>query len=158
MGYFVRPAEEGDAGAIGRLYLEVADEVVEREPTLRHVPGRDEVVRRYSQRASDPERAVLVATVDETVAGFADAVLVRTTDIGTYHSPGLDAYIEELIVAEPQRRHGLGRALVRAVEAWAKDSGARLVTLDTHFTNVAARDFYAALGYSEVGVLLHRTI
>ena len=47
---------------------------------------------------------------------------------------------------------------MRAVEAWAKDAGARIVTLDTHVTNQGARRMYSALGYREIGVVMAKDL
>jgi GNAT superfamily N-acetyltransferase len=101
--------------AIARLFLEVADEVVDREPSFRHVPDARFVERRYEDRVQGAERGVLVAVLDRTCVGFADAVLMRNSDAGTYHAPGLDVYVDELIVASEARRRGIGTSLMRAV-------------------------------------------
>jgi ribosomal protein S18 acetylase RimI-like enzyme len=53
---------------------------------------------------------------------------------------------------------GVASDLMRTLEAWAKDAGARAVLLDTHLTNADARSLYGALGYREVGVILLKEI
>ena len=158
MDAFVRRAALADVRAITRLYLDVASEVVDREPVFRHVPDPRLVERRYEDRVQDSDRAVLVAVVNEVCVGFVDTAFVRNTDAGTYHAPGLDAHVEELIVAADARRTGIGTSLMRAVEAWAKEAGARLMTLDTHLSNEAARRLYSALGYREIGVVIAREL
>jgi ribosomal protein S18 acetylase RimI-like enzyme len=150
----VRPAERSDARGIAALYLEVAAEVVDREPTFRHVPDVGAVERRYAARVDEAERAVLVAVVDQALVGFVDAVLNRHEDRGIYHAPGIDAYVEDLIVTGQHRRRGIGTKLMVAIEAWAEASTARLVRLDTHVTNDAARALYGEMGYRHVGVIL----
>jgi ribosomal protein S18 acetylase RimI-like enzyme len=150
----VRLAERSDAPAIAALYLEAAGDVVNREPTFRHVPDRSAVERRYAARAKEAEQTLLVAVVDQAVVGFADAVLNRHEDRGSYDAPGVDVYVEELIVTAHHRRRGIGTKLMDAVEAWAEARGARLVTLDTHVTNDAARALYGEMGYRDVGVIL----
>jgi ribosomal protein S18 acetylase RimI-like enzyme len=97
----VRPAESGDLPAITALYLDVADEVIPREPTFRRRPDASSVHRRYASRIDDAERAILVSVVDD---------------------------------------------------------GARMVTLDTHITNDAARALYTSMGYRQVGVILAKEI
>jgi len=47
-----------------------------------------------------------------------------------------------------------GTALIRAIEAWGRNAEARMIWLDTHLTNAAARGLYGAIGYREVGVEL----
>lgn len=154
----VRPAEPEDVPAIAQLYLEVAGEVVEREPSFRHLPDPGAVERRYASRITDRERCVLVAVVDDAVAGFADASLARHAEDGTYHAPGLDVHVEELIVTASRRRRGVGTSLMRAVEQWATNAGARIVMLETHVTNEAGLALYASIGYREVAVMLVKDI
>jgi ribosomal protein S18 acetylase RimI-like enzyme len=150
----VRRAESADVSAIVALYLEVEDEVVAREPTFRHAPDAAAVEARYLPRIDESDRLVMVADVDDVVVGFVDAILRRHLDAGTYHAPGIDAYVEELIVTSRHRRRGVGRALIQGVEARARDAGARMVVLDTHVTNTIARALYASMAYREFGVIL----
>lgn len=149
----VRAAEPEDVPAIVRLYLEIAEDVVEREPSFRRVPDAREVEQRYRSRIEEPDRAVQVAIADAAVVGYIDAVLQQHDDEGTYRRPGLDVYVEELVVTARRRRRGTGTALVRAVEAWARDAGAGMVWLDTHIANEAARALYTAIGYRDVGII-----
>jgi GNAT superfamily N-acetyltransferase len=154
----VRAAESEDVPAIVRLYLEIAEDVVAREPSFRRVPDAREVEQRYRSRIEEPGRAVKVAIADAAVVGYIDAVLQRHDDEGTYRRPGVDVYVEELVVTARRRRRGAGTALVRAVEAWARDAGAGMVWLDTHIANEAARALYTAIGYRDVGIILLREL
>lgn len=150
----IRAAAPDDVTTIARLYLEVADEVVAREPSFRHVPDASEVEHRYQSRVAEMDRTVLVAVSGDAVVGFVDASLQRQEGRGTYHRPGIDVYVDELIVTAPQRRRGVGTALVRAIEAWGGKAQARMIWLDTHLANEGARALYGAIGYREVGVEL----
>ena len=70
-----------------------------------------------------------------------------------------DGYIGELVVvADRASRHGIGRALIAAADAWARDHGLRNLTLHTGAFNTNARAFYAALGFAEEEVRLTRPI
>jgi GNAT superfamily N-acetyltransferase len=153
-GLTVRVAEPDDVRTIAGLYLEVAAEVVAREPTFRHVPDAGEVERRYQSRIGEEDREVLVAVSGDAVVGFVDASIQRHEGGGTYHRTGVDVYVEELIVTASQRRRGVGTALMRAIEAWGRNAEARMIWLDTHLTNAAARGLYGVIGYREVGVEL----
>ena len=150
----IRRATQSEVPAIAALYLEVAEEVVAREPALRHVPTSTEVERRYRSRIEDPGRSVLVAVMDGSVIGFADAGLQHHEDQGTYDRPGVYAYAEELIVTSAYRRRGAASALMQTLERWATKAGAQAILLDTHVTNAEARSLYQALGYREMGVIL----
>jgi aminoglycoside 6'-N-acetyltransferase I len=157
-GLTVRAARPNDVALIARLYLEVADEVVAREPSFRHVPDAGEVEHRYQSRIVEVDRAVLVAVSDDAVIGFVDASLQRHESGGTYQLPGIDVYVEELIVTASQRRRGVGTALMRAIEAWGGDAQARMIWLDTHLANEGSRALYGAIGYREVGVELAKEL
>jgi ribosomal protein S18 acetylase RimI-like enzyme len=150
----IRRATQSEVPSIASLYLEVAEEVVAREPALRRVPTSTEVERRYGSRIADPGRCVFVAVMDGSVIGFADAGLQHHEDRGTYDRPGIYAYAEEVIVTSAYRRRGAASALMRALERWATNAGARAILLDTHVTNAQARSLYQALGYREMGVIL----
>ncbi len=150
----IRRARRPDVAKIAALYLEVAEEVAAREPSLRQIPGRDAVERRYRSRVTADDRTVLVALADGSIVGFVDVALQRLEDAGAYDRPGVDGYIEELIVTSTRRRKGVATALMRAAEDWIRDRQGRAVFLDTHVTNAEARAFYSHKGYREVGVIL----
>jgi GNAT superfamily N-acetyltransferase len=81
----------------------------------------------------------------------------RSSDIrawAPYQRPGIDVYVEELIVTSSHRRRGAASALMRSIEAWGREDGARMVWLDTHLANEGARALYGAIGYREAGVEL----
>jgi GNAT superfamily N-acetyltransferase len=154
----IRPADPQDVPMITQLYLEFAPELIDRQPAFRQLPDRVGVERRYESRVQDPERAVMVADVGGSVVGFVDAARARSTDAGRYHAPGIDVFVEELTVTSAWQRRGVGTSLMRTVEEWAKDAGARIVTLDTHVSNEGARRLYSALGYREIGVVLAKDL
>ncbi len=57
------------------------------------------------------------------------------------------AHIITIDVIEPARRRGVGRALMDAVEDWAREQRFKAVALETAEHNLAAQKFYAARGY-----------
>jgi ribosomal protein S18 acetylase RimI-like enzyme len=98
------------------------------------------------------DRAVLVAVTDGTLVGFV------TVSQRRHFTGELDAYVGELVVAEEAQRRGVGRALMRAAETWARERGYRRMTLETGAANQTGRAFYAALGYAEEDVRLTRPL
>ena len=113
----VRRAESDDAPEIADLYLEIAAEVIAREPSLRHVSAVEGIAQRYQSRIADRNRGVFVALTDGAVVGFSDTVLHLHEDEATYHLPGVDGYVEELVVTAAYRRRGFASALIRAAAA-----------------------------------------
>lgn len=62
-----------------------------------------------------------------------------------------DVHVVRVGVEPARRREGHARRLLEALLEVAKDSGARLVTLEVRASNRAARALYGALGFDEVG-------
>jgi ribosomal-protein-alanine acetyltransferase len=86
-----------------------------------------------------PETEVIVARCGETIAGFA------------LMSFGEDEAHLLLLAVDPRlRRRGLGRMMIRWLEAEARTAGLRAVTLEVRAHNQLAREFYRRLGYHEV--------
>jgi GNAT superfamily N-acetyltransferase len=59
-----------------------------------------------------------------------------------------DCWLEDLYVRDAARRGGLGRALVEAVVARARERGCRRIELDVNEDNQAARALYEACGFT----------
>jgi len=62
------------------------------------------------------------------------------------------AEVQKLFVLSSQRRRGIGRTLMRAVEQVAHSGGRTLLVLDTRLGD-SAEQLYRTLGYCEVGVI-----
>ena len=81
---------------------------------------------------------------DETLraVGMATAQLVISTAEG---APS--AWVEDVVVREDWRGHGLGRALLDAVLDWARSQGAARAQLLADLDNAPALAFYERLGW-----------
>ena len=62
-------------------------------------------------------------------------------------SPKLECYLAELYVVPQHRGHGLGRALMDAAIALARERGADYMDLGTSEDDTAARALYESLGF-----------
>jgi aminoglycoside 6'-N-acetyltransferase I len=92
--------------------------------------------------------AVFVAErVDGGLCGFAEASLRPFAD-ACEEAPC--AYLEGLYVDEDVRRGGVARALVAAVEAWARDLGHHELGSDYLIDNAASAAWHAAHGFDVV--------
>ena len=80
---------------------------------------------------------LLGAYVDGELTGIVQYLYHRST-----WTPGNYCYLQDLFVAESGRNHGLGRALIEAVYAQARNAGASRVYWLTHETNETARALY----------------
>ncbi|HEX4649586.1 MAG TPA: GNAT family N-acetyltransferase [Steroidobacteraceae bacterium] len=87
-----------------------------------------------------PESVVLAARAGSALAGFA---IMRYADDS--------AHLNLLAVAPAHRRRGIARRLVAWLESTALTAGTFSIGLELRAGNAAARAFYAALGYRELG-------
>lgn len=60
------------------------------------------------------------------------------------------AYLEEWFVAADARRQGVGKALIAAAEAWARQNGYTELASDTTLDNDISLASHLALGFTEV--------
>jgi GNAT superfamily N-acetyltransferase len=96
-----------------------------------------------------PDSAVLVAEAD---GGELVGVLSAYLDLNSVRF-GLRCWIEDFAVGPSRRSAGIGKALMAAAKAWAKEHGATHLELDTGIARTSAQRFYereapTAKGYS----------
>jgi len=71
---------------------------------------------------------------------------------------GEDCNIEDVFVRADARGTGLGRALVSAAIARARERGCRRMELDTGADNAPAQGLYRSLGFQDHGIFMRRPI
>jgi RimJ/RimL family protein N-acetyltransferase len=141
----IRKAEAGDATSLVQLAETVG---AEQEGWLIAAGGWRSVSeeRRYLKAIRRHSyAAVLVAETDGRVVGRLS--IGRETHPASEHVADVG-----LMVAEGYRRRGIGRALMEAAEAWAREVGVRKIELHVFPHNEAALALYEHLGYRRVGV------
>ncbi|KRA95021.1 hypothetical protein ASD83_19545 [Devosia sp. Root685] len=90
----------------------------------------------------------LIARGDDGVAlGFIEAALRRDYVNGCKTSPV--AFLEGIFVKPEARGQGVARAMVAAVEAWAREQGCSEFASDTAPENFVSQDMHRALGFEE---------
>jgi len=87
----------------------------------------------------EPVHAVVAARGDRLV-GFSHYLFQRSTWLIAAR-----CYLQDLFVNPDERRGGVGRTLIAAVAAAAKEAGAANVYWNTHETNAVARRLYDAV-------------
>ncbi len=97
--------------------------------------------------------AVLVAERDGRVVGMVTAQLVISTAEG---APS--AWLEDLVVDAAERRGGVGRALVAALEARVRAMGATRLQLLADGENAPALAFYARGGWAATRLVCLRRV
>ena len=111
--------------------------------------GRGVLERSYREVVAtldDRDRLLFVAEEDEEILGMAQLVFSGATNAD--HR----AEVQRVGVAAQARGGGLGRQLMAAVEAAARQSGVTLLWLTTH-DGTDACAFYEAIGYTKMGTM-----
>jgi ribosomal protein S18 acetylase RimI-like enzyme len=96
----------------------------------------------------------LIAEVDGERAGF----LILLTDIPDDVTQREQAFVAFMAVAEPVRRTGIGKALMRNAETEARRLGLPHLSLMVSADNVGARGLYAGEGFVEERMLLTKAL
>ncbi|MGH8891642.1 MAG: GNAT family N-acetyltransferase, partial [Acidothermaceae bacterium] len=95
-----------------------------------------------------PSSRILLATMSGQVAGMA---MLTTVPLGAMNETAC-VQVEYTVVAEPFRRHGVGRALMGAAAAHAEEIGAEQITVTVSPMSREANRFYAQLGLTPLAV------
>jgi ribosomal protein S18 acetylase RimI-like enzyme len=153
----VREYRATDAPALKACIIELQDYERTIDPRLR--PGASMAAEYLAQtldRCRDFAGQILILECDGTVAGFV-AVLARMPFQELDDPPGEFALISDLVVLEPFRRRGYGRALLVAAERFARENGASELRLGVLSGNRSALALYRQAGFeSHLQVLAKR--
>ena len=138
----LREASSGDADGIHALAAELAGVVGDATPDF------GEVRSRLRELLEEPRARVLVAENGGEIVGV----------VSLWIKPDLahgDTVIEVpmLVVAESERRSGIGKLLLTGAQEIAAEHGASLIELVATTGNVTAREFYSSLGFVEADVV-----
>jgi ribosomal protein S18 acetylase RimI-like enzyme len=99
-------------------------------------PGRDELAEMVASHASD----VLIARLDGAIVG--------TLTLVTFRIPtGVRAWIEDVVVDDAARGHGVGDQLNRFALDLARRNGAKTVDLTSRPSREAANRLYQRIGF-----------
>jgi GNAT superfamily N-acetyltransferase len=132
-GYRVRRAVAADAAQIARLMDELG-----YPTTVAAIRGRLRAIYRR------PDDIILTAGINGRVVGAAH---LHTAEM--LHEPGRIGRVMALVVAERDRRLGVGRRLLTELELAARRQGCVKVEVTSGLLRDAAHSFYEALGYVE---------
>lgn len=101
--------------------------------------------------AAEPPLVVFVAVAGDAPIGFIELGL-RSVAEGCASSP--TPYVEGWYVRPAWQRRGVGRALMRAIEAWCRARGYTELGSDARADNRGSHVAHAALGFEEVETLV----
>ena len=119
------------------------------------------VARKYLQhllvQCAETDGRIFVAEHDKRVIGMV-CVFGKMTSNAVDEEAYDYAYVSDLVVLAADRHRGLGRALLRRAEEYARSQGARLLKIGVHAPNKVARDLYISDGFQERIVLLQKEL
>jgi aminoglycoside 6'-N-acetyltransferase I len=84
-------------------------------------------------------------STDRTIVGFLEVGLRSCADGCDPKYPV--GYVEGWYVAATHRRQGVGAALLRSAEDWARAQGCREMASDTQITNTLSQSVHESLGF-----------
>ena len=132
----IRQATAADAQAVFGLLLQFATS---------YQPSRARFDHTYPLLIVSPSAHLLVAEDDNGIQGY-----VYASDTPTLFANGPITEILELYVVESRRRQGIGKSLVNAVVAQARQSNSVEVTVPTRRAGL----FYQTIGFEPTAELL----
>jgi ribosomal protein S18 acetylase RimI-like enzyme len=146
--------------------VEAGDLLVERvlEATDELVEVMARLVPQLSTTAAAPDRAALEQMVSSPTTSLLVALLtsnpgeiVGSLTLVSYRIPtGLHAVIEDVVVDESARGHGVGAALVSEAVWIAREQGARHVSLTSRPSREAANRLYTRAGFVKRATNVYR--
>lgn len=144
----VRPAEERDADAIGRIQVEswraaYSDLLPEETIASFDVEARQQMWRAGLARTPHPGSATFVAVVDDRVVGF--------VTVGASQSGEGAGELYAIYVDPTSWGHGAGRALIVEAERALREHGFAHAVLWVLDGNERAERFYRAAGWVRDG-------
>src|SRR3954464_6944416 len=101
-------------------------------------------VSRVREEIAGGRATVLVADVDGRIAGYVFAAIEPESWKELRHEAGV---VHDLVVDEPDRRAGIGEALLRSAMDWFAGRGVRRVMLGTAPQNERAQRLFRRIGF-----------
>jgi GNAT superfamily N-acetyltransferase len=137
----IREASEADLPRLMQLLAQLG------EPSTR-APTREEAAALFARIQRSPNHRVYVAESGGGVVG-AYALLVMDS---LAHPERPAAVVEDVVVDDAHRRHGIGRAMMRHAIAQARLCGCFKLALSSNARRGDAHRFYENLGFERHGL------
>jgi diamine N-acetyltransferase len=100
----------------------------------------------FAEILHNEEAALFVAEHESTLVGLIRCNVMNIPQIAVL-VPRRFVLIHDMIVDETFRHQGVGQALMKRVDQWAREKGVKEVELGVWEFNVAARSLYEKMGY-----------
>ena len=148
--FTIRLGRRDDATEAARLWMQSAQEHTGHDRIYATAPGAERVMRRFlADLTSSSHSFLFIAELDGQTVGFISGELREGSP--TFRQKTW-ASVDDIFVEPDYRNRGMGRALLKSVEAWARERGADGISLQVAAANGRGRKFYGELGFREVSV------
>jgi ribosomal protein S18 acetylase RimI-like enzyme len=147
----IRKCNEKDKSAFIKLNLNFMKETMDENPywTSLKIPTEEEMENVFKEALSMPEHIMIfVSEVDDEVVGYANT----WTDYSIW-SRGKILTVDDLYIAAPYRRNGIGEKMMEYLIEFTKQNGYRRVQLHAELTNDRAHSLYRKLGFVEEDIM-----
>lgn len=133
----IRPARRGEEPRLIAAYEWLFEPPGSRPPAW----DAERASAALAEAIDSPDAEILVAEAGGELAGFCSIYLdLRSVRFGRR------AWVEDLAVEPERRSQGVGRALLDAAKAWAREHGASHLELDSALARTDAHRFYEREG------------
>ena len=154
----IRQATLGDYSAVCEVYEEIDTQHREHLPHIfQKTDGPAREKEYFSELVSNADIGFFVADVAGEIIGFGHVVLVRSHDFPIL-VPRQYAVVDCIAIKSGFQHHGIGKALMLEMQAWAEINGASAIELNVYEFNQNAIAFYERLGYRAVSRKMGKAI
>jgi aminoglycoside 6'-N-acetyltransferase I len=144
----IRPAEIADQHELATMR-----ELLWPDASLEEHRREVDSILRSGKYGTLPMTILVAHTDDGALTGFLEAGLRSHADGCDIAQPA--GFIEGWFVHEAFRRQGIGAALMRSAEDWARKQGCREIASDTWIDDEMSIDAHQALGFAVVDRCIH---
>ena len=143
----LRKANAGDASFIKEHAYRLLDFELSswREPERAVMTATDINENMIALNSGSPEKELFIAEDDSgNRVGFLH--MIMATD---YYTKEKHAHLTDIVVTKDAEGKGVGRFLMEQADLWARNNGARWITLNVLTTNHRAMAHYEKMGYKQ---------
>jgi ribosomal protein S18 acetylase RimI-like enzyme len=151
----VRAPTPRELDRVAELWLALLRHHAAAGPRFEPGPEASEHIRAELQAWSRSADVRIVVAVDEQLAGFCIARILRRSELFRETSRG---EIDSIFVPVASRGRGIARRLVDDALAWLRQSGVRRVELSVDATNPEGRAFWQRIGFEPAMDVLERRL
>jgi ribosomal protein S18 acetylase RimI-like enzyme len=155
MDLLIRNASTKDLGKIQKLGTELMISERQFEPSYKEnwyfsAEGTNYLLKEIKGR----NHICFVAESDNQLIGYASCKVIMDDTSRTVKRAELD----NLVVSEQYRGHGVGHKLVSAFKQWAKTKEATKLKVNVNAHNTGAIDFYMDIGFRDHQLIMEADI